>query len=154
MSEGIQKRSLEFENNMSPSYSDDEPMMPFQVKFLIWDKSKFKTSSDRVRFVFTENLSVEEAGERAFKETFGSVPKDLNISVQGKKSGPLIVDKSVKIKTLLQEIETVVLSDNLKAYNRRQTFYYSIMAVLIFIGLMSIPVLSIKFGKHKSSKAA
>ncbi|EEQ38061.1 hypothetical protein FOB63_001244 [Clavispora lusitaniae] len=128
-----------------PPYSEDESLMPLEVRFKIGDTSKFKTSSDRILFFFNENLSVEEAGEKAFKDTFGSIPKEIHASIESRSSSPsAIANANSKIKHLFKKNETLAVSDNLKAYQRRNNcntlLIMSLMVSLValLIGLVFI----------------
>ena len=102
--------------------SDDESTIPVEVEFKIRDKSKYKTSSSRLRFVFNEDLSVKEASERAFETYFGDIPQEITVLIQAKGSSPsAIANMNVKIKRILKEGDTLILSDDLDENNKKQT---------------------------------
>ncbi|OVF10313.1 hypothetical protein A9F13_02g01111 [Clavispora lusitaniae] len=137
MSQESKKGLLDHEKDNSPEKLDsvDQSMIPVEVEFKIWDKAKYKTSSDRLRFVFNENLSVKEASERAFETYFGDIPKEMNVLIQAKGSSPsAIANMTVTIKHILKEGDTLIFSDNLDKYNRRQAIDDTIGPILsIFV---------------------
>ncbi|OVF09416.1 hypothetical protein A9F13_05g02222 [Clavispora lusitaniae] len=132
--------------------SDDESTIPVEVEFKIWDKSKYKTSSNRLRFVFNEDLSVKEASERAFETYFGDIPQEISVLIQAKGSSlSAIANVNVKIKRILKEGDTLILSDDLDKYNRRQTIdphpifscFLILVAGLFLVGLFGLGIFSI-----------
>ncbi|QFZ29597.1 hypothetical protein EJF18_60107 [Clavispora lusitaniae] len=131
-----------------PPYSEEEPMMPIEVKFRICDEEKFSSAPTSARFAFNENSTVEEAAERAFQKAFGCVPAEIHSSIEKREANLLnetsIVDKEVKIKHLFKEDDILVLSDNCEGYrkkqNRKACIFFSVVFAIIFgfFGLIAI----------------
>ena len=148
MSQESKKGLLDHEKDNSPEKLDsvDQSMIPVEVEFKIWDKSKYKTSSDRLRFVFNEKLSVKEVSERAFETYFGDIPKEINVLIQAKGSSPsAIANMTVTIKHILKEGDTLILSDNLDKYNRRKTISGISIPILGFFALLAVVCLATAF---------
>ena len=134
------------DNSLEKLDSDDESTIPVEVEFKIWDKAKYKTSSNRLRFVFNEDLSVKEAGERAFETYFGDIPQEISVLIQAKGSSPsAIANMTVTIKHILKEGDTLILSDNLDKYNRRKIVIGISIPILGFFALLAVVSLATVF---------
>lgn len=129
-----------------PPYSEEEPMMPIEVKFRICDEEKFSSAPTSARFAFNENSTVEEAAERAFQKAFNCAPAEICLSIEKKETHLLraILDKEVKLKHLFKEDEILVLSDNHKGYMKKQDRRVCIVVsvifgiIFVFLGVLAI----------------
>ncbi|KAF7583025.1 hypothetical protein FOB63_001243 [Clavispora lusitaniae] len=98
----LERKDLQNDPKYLP-YSDD-PIMPLEVEFRIYDTDKYGTIPSQVRVALSGNLSVQEATVQAFEKTSGRVPDKIDMSVKGRDSRvSKIVDKDVKIVHLFKE---------------------------------------------------